>query len=281
MNFEESILYAINNFGKEIIDENRLVNILADLNVFKEVPACKKVLTEIIKDGINRKLFLKSQVASDVEIRQAVVTINRQYGFQHDIIEFILYSTRNVLVPSEKRLTQLSPQYDYMGEENEQGLREVHINGKCGFLDHNNHEIVPIIYDTVSSFNEGLAAVEKDGLYGFIDATGKLVVPLSFDIAYGFNSGIAKVKKKGKFGLINKRGHVILAIKYDSIGFVSNGYIAINQYGKWGFCDINGDVIIPPKYDKVVKHFSKGLAAVQYGRSIVVIDNQDKIIKYL
>ena len=74
MNFEESIIYALNNFGKDIIGENRLVNILADLNVYKEEPACKKVLTEIIKDGTNRNLFLKPKMASDVEIRQAVPT---------------------------------------------------------------------------------------------------------------------------------------------------------------------------------------------------------------
>ena len=88
MNFEESIIYALNIFGKDIIGENRLVNILADLNVYKEEPACKKVLSEIIKDGTNRNLFLKPKMASDVEIRQAVFTISKLYGFQQDIIEY-------------------------------------------------------------------------------------------------------------------------------------------------------------------------------------------------
>lgn len=281
MNIEESIIYALNNFGKEIIDNKRLVNILADLNAYKEEPACRKVLLEIINDGINRRLFLKQQMASDVEIRQAVITINKKYGFQQDIIEHVLLSIRNALVPPEERDEHVNQGYDYIGEEDEYGLREVKANGKCGFINCNNQEVVPIIYDSVNSFNEGLAAVEKNGLYGYVDITGRFVIPLLFDLAYGFTSGIAKVKRNGKFGLINKLGKIILAIKYDSIGYVSNGYIAINLSGKWGFCDTNGVVTIPPQFNKVIKQFSKGLAAVQYGNSMVIIDNQGNIIKYM
>jgi len=281
MNFEKSIIYAIENFGRDIIGEERLVNILADLSVYKAEPACRSVLSEIIKDGTSSRLFLKREIATDVEIQQAVITISTRYGFQHDIIEYVLFSTRNAFVPKEKRVALLSQQYEYIGEEDEHGLREVHANGKCGFIDSHNKDVVPIIYDTVSSFNEGLAAVEKDGKYGYVDLTGKLVIPLSYDLAYGFASGIAKVKRNGKFGLIDKHGNNILPINYDSIGYVSNGYIAINHSGHWGFCDTKGVVIIPPKYQKVVKQFSKGLAAVEYGGSIIIIDNKDNIIKYL
>lgn len=281
MNIEESIIYALNNFGKNIIVENRLVNILADLNVFKEEPACKKVLTEIINNGTNRSLFLKPQVASDLEIRQTVITINKLYGFQQDIIEYVLLSIRNALTPQEKRSTHTKQPYEYVGEIDEYGLREVQANGKCGYINHNNEEVLPPIYDSVASFNEGLAAVEKDGQYGYIDINGRFVIPLIYDLAYGFTSGIAKVKKNGKYGLIDKKGNVILTIKYDSIGYESNGYIAINLSGKWGFCDTNGVVIIPPQFNKVIKQFSKGLAAVQHGSSMVIIDNQGNIIKYL
>lgn len=281
MNIEESIIYAIKNFGKDIVDEGRLVNILADLNVFREEPACKKILTEIIKDGTNRKLFLNQQVASDLEIRQAVLITNRMYGFQEDLIEYVLLSIRNAFVSPDDRNTYMNQQYEFIGEEDEYGLREVQVNGKCGFIDHEDHVVVPIIYDSVNSFNEGLAAIEKDGLFGYIDTTGKFVIPLSYDIAYGFTSGIAKVKKNGKYGLIDKYGNIILSIMYDSIGYLSNGYIAINKSGKWGFCDTNGVVTISPQFSKVIKHFSKGLAAVEQDTSLVIIDKQGKIIKYM
>lgn len=281
MNIEESIIYALNTFGKDVIDEVRLVNILSDLNVFKEEPACKRVLKEIIKDGTNRSLFLKQQMASDLEIRQVIIKINRLYGFQEDIIEHVLLSIRNALIPPEDRSTNMNQQYEYVGEEDEYGLREVQVNGKCGIIDHNNHVVVPIIYDSVNSFNEGLAAIEKDGVYGYVDTNGRFIIPLSFDLAYGFTSGIAKVKRNGKFGLIDKYGNVILSIKYDSIGYASNGYIAINQSGKWGFCDTKGVVTITPRFNKVIKQFSKGLAAVELDNSLIIIDNQGNIIKYM
>ena len=281
MNFEESIIYAIDNFGRNIIGEERLVNILADLSVYKAEPACRSVLSEIIRDGTSSRLFLKREIATDIEIQQAVITISTKYGFQQDIIEYVLFSTRNAFVPKEKRVALLGQQYEYIGEEDEHGLREVHVNGKCGFIDSHNKEVVPIIYDTVSSFNEGLAAVEKDRMYGYVDLTGKLVIPLSFDLAYGFASGIAKVKIGNKYGLINPFGHVILKAEYESIGYLSNGYIAIKKNNKWGFSDVSGNVVIPPRYIKIIKPFFKGFAAVDDGHRVFVIDNKDNVIRYL
>ena len=133
-----------------------------------------------------------------MEIRQAVVTINKLYGFQQDIIEHVLLSIRNALTPQEKRSTRKKQSYEYVGEADEYGLREVQANGKCGYINQNNEEVLPLIYDSVGSFNEGLAAVEKDGQYGYIDINGRFVIPLLYDLAYGFSSRIAKSQKERK-----------------------------------------------------------------------------------
>ena len=79
MNLEESIIYAIEHFSKDILGEAKLVNILADLNVYKEHPAYKRVLTEIINDGTTTRLFVRRDNISDVEIRQAIINVNKQY----------------------------------------------------------------------------------------------------------------------------------------------------------------------------------------------------------
>lgn len=279
MNFKDAIIETINQFGRGVIGEARFVNILSDMHGYKDFPACKRILSVIIKDGTNGKLFLKPTFPTEAEIRQTVILINKQYGFQEDLIEYVLYSIRNSLMPVDERINHFSRQYEYIGQENEYGLREVHNNGKTGVIDSMNREIVPIVYDSIGSFNEGVATVEQNGKYGYVDTSGKVIIPLQFDTAYSFKHHIAKVRNAGKFGLINKQGIIILPIHFESISYESDGYIGIQQAGKWGFCDTSGNVVIKPRYHKIIKPFSKGYAAVNNGGSIVIIDNKGNIIK--
>lgn len=57
------------------------------------------------------------------------------------------------------------------------------IKGKYGVFDTTGKEIVPLIYDGISYFNdEGLARVKLNEKYGVIDKTGKVVVPIIYDL---------------------------------------------------------------------------------------------------
>lgn len=280
MNFEDAIIETINLFGRDIVGEPRFVNILSDMHGYKDIPACKRILSVIIKDGTNGKLFLRQSFPTEAEIRQVMMLVNKQHGFQQDLIEYVLYSIRNALMPVDERTNHFNRQYEYIGQEDEYGLREVHHNGKTGIIDNMNREVIPIIYDSVGSFNEGVAAVEQKGKYGYVDTSGKVIIPLQFDLAYSFKHHIAKVRSAGKFGLINIQGEVILPVQFDSISYESNGYIGIQQAGKWGFCDVSGNIIITPRYNKIIKPFSNGFAAVDNSGSRVIIDNKGNVIKY-
>ncbi len=280
MNFEDAIIETINQFGRDVIGDPRFVNILSDMHGYKDFPACKGILSAIIKDGTNGKLFLRQSIPTEAEIRQMVILINKQYGFQQDLIEYVFFSIRNALMPEDERPNHLGRQYEYIGQEDEYGFREVHHNGKTGVIDSMNREVVPIVYDSVGSFNEGVAAVEQNGKYGYVDTSGRVIIPVQFDTAYSFKHHIAKVRNAGKFGLINKQGKIILPVQFESISYESDGYIGIQQAGKWGFCDTSGNVIITPRYYKIIKPFSKGFAAVDNGGSRVIIDNKGNIKKY-
>lgn len=57
------------------------------------------------------------------------------------------------------------------------------IQGKYGVIDTLGKEIVPLIYDGISYFNdEGLARVKLNEKYGVIDKTGKVIVPIIYDL---------------------------------------------------------------------------------------------------
>lgn len=283
MDFEKAIIAAVEQFGRNVVGEVRLVNILSDMNAYVEQPACKHILREAINSGLTTRIT--TQPSSDiakVNISQAVHDMSKTHGFRDELIEFVLYSIFNATKPFEERIRQnVDFQYEYIGSADEYGFFDVRKNGKWGFLSSDKKEVVPAIYDSVGSFHEGLADVSKNGKFGFIDTKGNVVIDFAFDKVYGFRSGIAKVANLGCYGLINKKGIVILPTEYDSIAHVSGDMVGICKNGLWGFADLTGKVIIPPKYPKIIKHFSKGYAAVSDGYSKMVINNQGEIIQYL
>ena len=283
MTFEEALISTVEQFGRDIVGELRLANILSDMNAYVEQPACKRILREVISSGVSMKIHIQpSTDLAKIFISQVVHDMSKSHGFQEDLIEYVLYSILNATKPEEERIQQnVGLQYEYIGSEDEFGFCDFRKNGKWGFLSSERKEVVPAIYDSVGSFREGLADVSKNGKFGFVDTTGKVVIELEFDNVYGFRSGIAKVANQGRYGLINKKGSVILPTAYDNIAYVSGDMIAICKSGLWGFANLTGNVVIHPQYKEIIKHFSKGYAAVFDGYNKIVINNKGDIVKYL
>ena len=69
--------------------------------------------------------------------------------------------------------------------------------------------MIPIKYDKAWSFSEGLANVKLNDKWGFIDKTGKEVIPIKYDDAYSFSRGLALVKLEGKYFYINPKGECV------------------------------------------------------------------------
>ena len=61
-------------------------------------------------------------------------------------------------------------------------------------------------YDYVAEYSEGLAEVKLNGKWGFIDKSGTLVIPCKYDVAISFDNGRAEVRLNGKRGYVNKSG---------------------------------------------------------------------------
>jgi hypothetical protein len=51
---------------------------------------------------------------------------------------------------------------------------------------------------------EGLISFQKEEKYGFIDKNEKEIIPFMYDSVEEFSDGLAKVKLNGKSGYINK-----------------------------------------------------------------------------
>lgn len=147
-----------------------------------------------------------------------------------------------------------------------EGLAEVEMNGKSGFIDRNGDIVIPCEYDRVSAggFDEGLCGVEKDGHWGYIDRKGQIVIPMEFSNAGRFSDGYAQACKNDKYGYIDKEGNAVVPFEYDGASSFQNGKVTVAVNGKYGIIDLTGVVVVPFEYDYIYS-FHDGLAMVSKG----------------
>lgn len=104
-------------------------------------------------------------------------------------------------------------------------------------------------YDFVLPFEEGLAQVGLNGKRGFIDKSGNLVVPLEYEFSMGFKNGYAVVKSNQGFGIIDKIGKEIVKCRYEGAGIFRDGLAPVKFNGKWGFVNSTGNQVVPCTYN--------------------------------
>lgn len=149
---------------------------------------------------------------------------------------------------------KVSAKYDsiaYYGSEYGDGMIEVRINGKIGFLDLTDFsEVVPPVNDWASLFTRGRAVVEKGNRCGVIDKKGNIVVPLNYDNVEIFHNGTLILNQRGKYVLADINGKIINNNRYESINEIGSCYI-IEAGGKYGILDGNGTEVVAPVYDYI------------------------------
>ncbi len=178
---------------------------------------------------------------------------------------------------SGKELTNFK--YDFINFFTKDDLALVQLNGKYGYIDKSLKEVIPLTFESASSFFEGLATVrqQSNGTYkiGYIDKTGKMVIPYKYEIAREFNNGFAMVRFNNKWGFINQSGKEITPLKYDYVTLFYDGMAAVTINGKTGYINTDGKEIIPLIYDGAW-NFKDGRAEVKLAGRNFFIDKSGK-----
>ena len=112
---------------------------------------------------------------------------------------------RGLLVPNEP----VRPHYDTVLAYSE-GRAAVKKDGRWGYIDRNEREIVAPQYQDAWPYREGRAAIKKDGQWGYLDANGKEAVKPAYDRAWSYENGRAIVEKGGRRYTIDLSGNEIL-----------------------------------------------------------------------
>ncbi|EKE29617.1 MAG: KWG repeat protein [uncultured bacterium (gcode 4)] len=96
-----------------------------------------------------------------------------------------------------------------------EGRRRVGKNGRYGFLDENNEEVVRCVYDDVNDYSEWIAVVCcDDGAYGFIDLDWSQITECRFSDALDFSEWLAAVKLNNKWWFIDRTWKLVIKYNY-------------------------------------------------------------------
>lgn len=160
-------------------------------------------------------------------------------------------------------------------------LHIVRRNGKFGFADDDDNEIIPCTWDGASNFSEELAMVIENGKSGYINKLGAVVIPCIWKSGGDFSEGLAYVQDTNNlYGFIDKTGKVVIPIKWEHVESFSEGLACVKKrwddYG-YGFIDHNGDEVIKCLYEKA-RSFSEGLAFCKWQGSSDFIDKSQKYL---
>ena len=80
-----------------------------------------------------------------------------------------------------------------------------------GYVDDNNHIIIPLVYEKLGKPNEtGILSAKLNGRYGVISIDNQIIVPFEYDYLDSFYDGLARFEKEGQKGYINIHGQQVI-----------------------------------------------------------------------
>lgn len=90
----ESIKEIIKTYGKNVVKDIRLASILDDIASYDELPAAKPVLRTLLKGGYGARILDSNSHTDEwkLRIKSFVSEISDNYGYQTNIVEYLLYS---------------------------------------------------------------------------------------------------------------------------------------------------------------------------------------------
>ena len=156
--------------------------------------------------------------AKDFSENLAVVKKNGKYGF----VDINGNDTFGKI--EDTSISDLFKWDNSMASTKSEVYKKFKKNTKVGVIDSEGKEILPALFDAVSSIEDGKNAffeVYFNGKYGIIDKSKKLIVPIIYDhISYSeedYFLGFFSVEKDGHKGLYDKMGNTVVPCKYDEV----------------------------------------------------------------
>lgn len=158
------------------------------------------------------------------------------------------------------------------------GLMQIRIEDKCGYMDKNGEIAIKPIYDTAYDFEYGYALAGTDDKLGVIDTEGTQLIGAAFDSLSDVTEdgitvfGITKRGNDWLYGLINVKHEKVIPEKFSyPISYNEKLLTMQNDDNKYGYADIHEKWIIRPKFQDACS-FENGTAPVSINDKWGIID---------
>lgn len=145
-------------------------------------------------------------------------------------------------------------EFERLGDEWSEDRLAARRDGKWGYLDRSGNFAIPPSYHTAKPFRNGLAEVTIDKKHGFIDLAGKTVIPLQYDDVQQ-EAGLIRARTSGPGAdrIFDMAGREIKAPGLERYPFQEidpAGVLVVRAWGSapFGLADAKGNVLAEPVF---------------------------------
>lgn len=296
MDLKQGILKAKQEFDMEIIKNKKLISILDDYGVFRNTPAFRIIMREII-DYITKYDCANT---NEEQKNKIIYHFTKNTGFELSLVKIAFEAIWALdYNPIKKEWT--NEKLKRKIQKFKEGIFAYREKDKWGWMGINGEEVIAPDFKWISSFKGGLAEFSTNGFWengmynaltmGCIDFCGNIKIPEEYqNIKLSkYNNKFVIIKKNDKFGLVNKNGELIVPYKYDDIQECGNNIyrtkikipISNCEKEKYGIILMSGKVLCEPLYDDVWGgSFSKSrtYAIVKNKKQYIILDENGKCL---
>ena len=142
--------------------------------------------------------------------------------------------------------------------------------------------LTPFHYQPITTVSDRRIGVLRNDKYGFLDLRGKEAIPCIYDEIGRFHLGRAMVRLGDRYGIIDTTGTLVLPLQYQNSKKSAHLYTyhdslaLVEQNGHFGYVNLQGQLTIPFHFTAAFP-FHEGLAPVQHNGRWGYIDTHGDI----
>lgn len=130
-------------------------------------------------------------------------------------------------------------------------------NGLWGVINHENKELIPVIYNNIEMWDFSYVKVFKEGKVG-IYYKNEVLFPVEYEeLARYFIYKNDKyfclfiAKKDNLYGVFDDKGAIVIPIEYQEVTLFYSKYFKIKNNDLYGLANTNGDVLYKTIYKEI------------------------------
>ncbi|MBP8239130.1 MAG: WG repeat-containing protein [Saprospiraceae bacterium] len=165
---------------------------------------------------------------------------------------------KKLITIDQSRNFWLNEKYKYdLIQQMDDDIFRVKKNGLWGVVNHENEELIPVIYNNIEIWDHNYVKVFKEGKVG-IYYKNKVLFPVEYEELTRYfiykndkHSCLFIAKKDNLYGVFDDKGAIVISIEHQEVTLFYSKYFKIKNNGLYGVVKTNGDVLYKTIYKEI------------------------------